>query len=80
MNEGPEDDESGPETDSDGKGKARVAGHPSRTGHAHGGAAHAIVPSTLRGPRARASRTKIKESLTDSTFEKAPVENHFNRR
>jgi len=76
MNGPPEDDV---ETDSDGKGRARVAGDRAVHSHAHG--SHAIVPSTLRGPRARASRGKIKESLTGAAFDaQPPSTSHLNRR
>jgi hypothetical protein len=79
MNGEPEDDEAGPETDSDGRGKARIAGARAAGSHAHG--AHAIVPSTLRGPRARASRGKIKESLSGDVFDAQPPDkSHLNRR
>jgi hypothetical protein len=80
MDGKPEDDENGPETDSDGKGKAHVRGGTPRAGGSHWGAAHAVVPSSLRGARAGKARGKIRETLTDASFESHPVENHFNRR
>lgn len=76
MNELPEEEEvegEGPDVHGR-RGNSRA----SRASGARG--SHAVVPANLRGPRARASRNKIKESLTDSTFETEPVENHFNRR
>jgi hypothetical protein len=80
MDERQEDDENGPDTDSDGKGKAHTAGAHAGAHGVRGGGSHSFVPSTLRGPRASASRSKIKETLTDHIFDGDIVENHYNRK